>query len=157
MDLNASVSRSLQTTATPDQVYALLADVPRSVAHFPDLEALVPTGDIYEWRLKKLGAGPLIFQVVYASRYHFDPVGKRVWWEPVPNRGNTRVEGKWIIQPHGAGTRFTMEAKYQVDTPFPRLMRPAAEAIMEKENDRIIGAYMENLKKTMEGGNGRLR
>ena len=153
MDLHATVSRSIQTRATPDAVYQLLSDVPRSVAHFPEIEELVEQKGVWIWKLKKLGAGPLIYQVHYGARYSFDAASRGVRWEAVPDVGNAQVSGRWIIE----ASRFTMESTYVVHTPFPRLMKGAAEAIMHRENDRIIGTYLENLVVTLHGGDGRAK
>lgn len=157
MELTSHVRRSADTRADVERVYALLADVPSSVAHFPEIESLTSEGGAFHWRLKKLGAGPLQFQVHYAARYSFDPVARAVRWDGVPGVGNTKVDGRWIIEPRGAGARFTMETSFTLDLPFPKLMRGAVEAILQKENERIIGEYLGNLVKTLDGGDGRVR
>lgn len=157
MEISAKVHRSATTRASPEEVYALLADVPRSVAHFPDLDALTFEHGAYTWRLKKLGAGPISFQVHYAARYTCDPAARSVVWVPVAGVGNTRVSGQWRIEPAGAGTRFTLETEFALDLPLPRPLRGAAEALLHKENDRILGEYLGNLVVTMNGGDGRPR
>jgi hypothetical protein len=158
MDLTSRVHRSARCRAAPEAVYALLADVPRSASHFPDLESLVPHGpDRWGWRLARLGAGPLVFQVVYVSDYRFDPEKLDIRWTPVTGLGNTRVGGAWRIHPDGAGSRFELSSDYVVSTPFPTLARRAAEAIMQRENERILGTYLDNLVRTLEGGDGTVR
>jgi hypothetical protein len=157
MHLGATVQRSAFTRASPEATYALLADVPASVAHFPDLEALEPTADGFVWRLKKLGAGPVSYQVVYQSRYRFDPAARTVDWDPVPGFGNTQVRGGWRIQPEGAGARFTLETRFDLELPLPSLLRGTAEALLERENSRILVIYLGNLATTLNGGDGRVR
>lgn len=151
MEIVATVARHVTARADLDAVYALLADVPRSIAHFPEVESVLPVGDHWRWRLRELGAGPLRFRVEYANRYFTDPVGRRVWWERVPGFGNTQVDGRWVLAAAAGGTRITMDARFVIDTPFPRLTRPAVEAIVARENERLIGGYMENLVATLEG------
>lgn len=155
MDIASHVLRGVDTPADADAVYALLADIPRSVAHFPDVESVRPEGDAWVWRLRRLGAGPLTFQVVYGARYRFDPATRDVRWDAVPGVGNTRVDGRWIVEPRPAGARFTMEARFTLSTPFPRPLRPAVEAVVQRENERLIGAYLANLATTLAGGDGR--
>lgn len=157
MDLASDVRRGIDTPAGPDAVYTLLADVPRSIAHFPDVESVAPQGETWVWRLRRLGAGPIVFQVHYASRYHVDPAARTVTWDAVPDVGNTRVAGRWLIAPRASGARFTMEARFTVATPFPRLMRPAVEGIVAREIDRLVGEYLANLATTLTGGDGRVR
>lgn len=157
MRIASSVERSAETRASPDAVYALLADVPASVAHFPELESLTAEGGVWVWRLPKLGAGPISFQVHYASRYRFDPAARAVAWDPVPGVGNTQVDGRWRIEPAARGTRFTLETRFVIDTPFPRPLKGAVEAIVQRENERIVGTYLQNLARTLDGGDGRAR
>ena len=157
MDILATVSRAMVVEADADAVFALLADVPRSIAHFPDVESVASEGGVWRWRLQEKGAGPLRFRVEYGSRYFTEPATRRVWWERVPEIGNTLVDGRWLIEPVGGGTRITMEARFVVTTSFPRLARPAVEAVIARENERLIGLYMENLAVTLRGGDGRVR
>jgi carbon monoxide dehydrogenase subunit G len=157
MLLQSSVQRSAEARATPDQVYALLADVARSVSHFPDLESIRPEGGTWVWRLHKIGAGPLSHQVHYACRYSFDPAARSVTWSPVPGVGNTQVHGRWIIEPSARGARFTLDTRFELELPFPRLMKSTIEELMQKENERILGRYLSNLVTTLEGGDGRAR
>lgn len=153
MEISSQVRRSADTRADADSIYALLADVGRSVSHFPDLESVVERGGAWYWTFHKLGAGPFTFQVSYANRYFMDAAARRVWWEAVPGFGNTRIDGQWIIEPH----RFTMEARFALQTPFPRISRAPVEAIVQHENERLINAYLHNLVTTLHGGDGRVR
>jgi carbon monoxide dehydrogenase subunit G len=155
VEISGVVTRSARARAGAESVFALLADVPRSIAHFPDVESVEPRGDAWYWRLRELGAGPLRFQVVYASRYHVDAAARRVWWEAIPGVGNARIEGRWRIEPDGAETSITMDARYSLETPFPRLTRAAVEAVVAREQARLVDLYLANLVRTLEGGDGR--
>ena len=151
MELKSHTRQSAGTRADPDAVYALLADVPRSVAHFPELESITRDGDLYVWRMKRLGAGPVQFQVHYAANYTFDPIQRSVSWASASGVGNTRVSGRWIIVPDGAGTRFTLDTSFAFDAPFPGFLRGTAESLLTRENDRLIALYLENLRRTLDG------
>lgn len=150
MELKSQVFRGVSTRADADAVYALLADVPRSVAHFPEMESLTYENGAYVWRMKKLGAGPVSFQVVYAAVYSFDPAVRSVRWDGVPGFGNTQVKGRWVIEPQPVGTRFSLETSFVLEAPFPGFLRGAAEALMARENDRLIATYLQNLKATLD-------
>lgn len=156
MEIASHVTRTTWTRADPDAVYTLLADVQRSVSHFPDIESIREERGIWMWRLRKLGAGPIQFQVSYGSRYHFDPSARLVWWEPAPGVGNTKVDGRWRIEPERGGTRFVLESSFALEAPFPRVLRGTVEGIVQKENERILGSYLANLVTTLEGGDGRV-
>jgi hypothetical protein len=75
----------------------------------------------------------------------------------VPGFGNTAVDGEWRLEPEPGGTRIRMVARFEIDTPFPRLTRAAVEAVVAHENTRLIGAYIDNLVTTLRGGDGRAR
>lgn len=153
LEIATRVTRSVDTSAGPDAVYALLADVPRSVAHFPDVESVGPDGDVWIWVLRRQGAGPIQFQVHYGARYRFDPATRLVAWDAVPGVGNTRVDGRWAIAPGS----FTLDARFTLTTPFPRPLRGAVEAIVNHQTGRLIGGYLDNLSITLSGGDGRVR
>ncbi len=150
MQLKSHTRRSAETDASAQQTYRLLADVPRSVRHFPELDSITQEGEAWVWRMRKLGAGPVTFQVVYAARYGFDASTRAVTWESVPGFGNTRVSGRWIIEPAGAGSRFTLDTSFVLDAPFPGFLQGTATALMARENDRLIAGYLANLKATLD-------
>ncbi len=150
MELKSQISRSVNTLAPADSVYALLADVPKSVAHFPEMESLTFENGAYVWRMKKLGAGPVSFQVVYAAVYTFDPATRSVRWDGVRGFGNTQVTGRWVIDAQPTGTRFTLETTFALDLPLPGFLRGTAESLLARENERLISTYLNNLKATLD-------
>ena len=157
LELSSRIQRSIDVSAPPDQVYAVVANVPDSVAHFPELEALVPDGDAYRWTLKKAGVGKMAMQLVYACKYLTDDDRLAVSWSPVSHVGNAEMSGHWTIEPRGSGTRLTLNNELILRARAPRLLRKAAEPVFVRENQRLMGTYLENLKRTFEGGDGRVR
>lgn len=146
MQLSTRTIRSAHTRATPEQAYALLSDVRRSVSQFPDLDVIRPeSGDLYLWRMRKVGAGPLSFQSEYQARFSFAPADRSVRWESVPGRGNTIVQGEWRVAAVPTGSELTLDIRFAVELPVPALLKGFAEATMKRENDRMIGQYLTNL------------
>ena len=65
-----SVVRDFVTTGPIQGVYEVLADVPTSVSHFPQVDQLVPLGDDkYRWEMERMGTQNHYFQVWYVTRY----------------------------------------------------------------------------------------
>ena len=157
LELRSHFERTIDVRATPSEVYDVVADVPDSVAHFPDLESLVPERDSYRWTLKRAGVGRLSMQLVYACCYRTDDDALTVSWTAVAGVGNAEVSGHWGIEPHGDGTRLTLYNDLVLRANAPRLLRKAAEPVFVRENQRLMGRYMDNLKRTFDGGDGRLR
>jgi len=157
LELNSHFERAIDVRATPAQVYAVVADVPDSVAHFPDVESLVLEGGAYRWTLKKAGVGRLSMQLVYACRYRTDEDALTVSWAADSTVGNAEVSGRWTIDARGTGTRLTLHNDLVLRANAPRLLRKAAEPVFVRENQRLMGIYMDHLKKTFDGGNGRVK
>lgn len=149
--------RTFVVPTPPAAVHAVLADVPDSAAHFPSVLSVVADQGGWRWTFEPLGAGPLTLQIVYASRYTSDPKALTVTWAPIPTVGNTRIEGAWRLRPEGAGTHVTLDYAATFLQPVPRLLRRPAKALVEGENARLLDGYIDNLKRTFSGGNGRLR
>lgn len=157
MELRTRVDARRVARAPVERVYAVLADVPRSIAHFPDVVSVVEVDGAWHWHLRELGAGPIRHQVRYANRYFCDAAALRVWWEPVAGFGNASVRGRWVLTPGRDGTELRMDAEFQTTAPFPALLRSAVERVVAHENDRLTGLYLQNLVVTIEGGDGRVR
>lgn len=104
-----------------DEVFALLSDVPRSVAHFPKVARITDLGDgVFKWEMHKVGTAQVHLQTVYASRYTSDRAGGTVEWTPVPGVGNAQVGGSWeLTDRRGQSTRCVLKVQGSVDVPLP--------------------------------------
>jgi hypothetical protein len=154
-EIEAPFSQTIRVTASPQEVFTVVADVPDSVAHFADVEALVPEAGGYRWTLKRAGVGKLSLQMVYGCRYTSDPEVPIVRWQPMDGVGTARVSGHWQIEPDGTGTRLTLHNNLALRIDAPRLIRRPAAAVLDKENARMLRTYLANLKTTFDGGDGR--
>ena len=135
------------------EVFALLADVPRSVAHFPKVEKLTDLGDgVYQWEMQKVGTAQVHLQTVYASQYVSDEAKGTVTWTPVKGVGNALVGGSWKITDHkGKSTKCVLKIHGTVDVPLPALMKPIVVPVIEGEFERLVEKYIDNLAKALGG------
>ncbi|MEC7947889.1 MAG: SRPBCC family protein [Myxococcota bacterium] len=159
MDVSATADQGFSVPASPDAAFALVADVPDSVSHFPGIDGFEAAGpDAWRWTLATLGSGRLQLQTVYTCRYSRDAQARTVRWVAADAPSdNARVEGTWTITPEGTGTRLRLTNTLTIDVPVPRVMRRPAEALVSHENNRLIAEYIDNLKTTLSGGDGRVR
>jgi carbon monoxide dehydrogenase subunit G len=148
-----SVSRQFESPALPDKVFELLADVPLSASHFPDVERLDDLGgNVFRWTMDKIGIGEYILQqTIYACAYLSDAEKMKVDWTPVEGVGNAVVSGSWSLFPAAAGTRLQLETKgrLQVDLPgfLQFLLSPLIEMAFAQKIDRYISNLSETLRK----------
>lgn len=159
MDVSATADQCFSVPASPDVAFSLVADVPDSVSHFPGIDAFEAAGPgAWRWSLTPLGSGRLRLQTVYTCRYTRDAQARTVRWVAADAASdNARVEGTWTITPEGTGTRMRLINTLTIAVPVPRVMRRPAVALVGHENSRLIAEYIDNLKATLSGGDGRVR
>lgn len=144
------LTREFTVRASPETAHALLADVPRSAAHFPGVRRLVSLGDnCFRWEMEPVGVGELALQTVYASRYHDDPGALRISWTPLPDTGNAEVAGHWQLQVVPAGTRVHLELDTHFTLPVPHLLSGAASRVLAHELGRQVDLYIAALVRTL--------
>ena len=142
----ARISRTFRLAAAPDEVWALLADVPQWGRLYPGVASIVPFpeagADAYLWTMEPLGPPGGRVRTVYACRYHRQPAERTLTWTPVPGVGTAQFEGEARLEPHGAGTRGTLRLNAVLQIPAPRFMRgvvrPAVAAEMERRTDEFL-------------------
>lgn len=145
-----SLTRDFEVAASPADTHALLADVPRSAAHFPDVLHLVPLGDnAFRWEMKPVGLGEVSLQTVYASRYASDAAELRTWWEPVRGIGNAEVSGHWQLAASPRGTRVHLALDTRFELPLPHLLQHVAAHLVGHELNRQVDIYIDNLRRTL--------
>jgi len=159
LELRLPFSYEIEVSGTPQAAYELLADVPDSAAHFPQLETVVPGPEgAWTWKTKKIGLGKVSVQTTYALRFRNSPQDLTIAWEPVPEVGNGRSRGSWVIKETPRGARLCFENLFEVEfRGLPGILRRGIEPFAKKENARIVRAYMANLALTLSGGDGRVR
>lgn len=134
------------------QVFALLSDVPKSVAHFPKVEKLSDLGDgVYQWEMEKVGTSQVNIQTVYASKYVSDKAKGTVKWTPVKGVGNAQVGGHWKIVENPKSTGITLAIQGEVEVPLPGLMKMVVVPVVQGEFEKLVEKYIDNLIKTFGG------
>ncbi len=148
--VNISLQREFTTSGSFDGVFALLADVPRSAAHFPKVDALVDLGgNVFRWEMEKIGIGGYTLQqTVYACLYRDDAAAGRVFWEPVKGIGNAVVDGEWNVRQTSAGTVVTLNTRGSLTVDFPSFLQFMLAPLVEMEFTGMVDQYIVNLKES---------
>jgi len=127
-------------------VFALLSDVPASVAHFPKVEKLTDLGrGVYQWEMEKVGTAQVNIQTVYASTYVSDKAKGTVTWTPVKGVGNALVGGSWTIVDNKKSTGVTLAIEGTIELPLPGLMKMVVAPVVEGEFEKLVEKYIDNL------------
>ncbi|MCF8292157.1 MAG: SRPBCC family protein [Chlorobium sp.] len=148
VDIN--LQRDLETSCSTMVVFSLLADVPRSAAHFPGVDRLVDLGgNAYRWEMEKIGIGGYTLQqTIYACQYLDDASAGRVFWTPIEGVGNAGVEGEWIVAPKEEGTTVRLNTRGRLTVDFPSFLQFVLSPLVQMEFTGMVDRYIENLGKT---------
>lgn len=157
--VSSHLQRSFETSASASEVMALLGTIEGSAQHMPNVEKVEPGPEenSFKWTLERLGAGPISMQVWYCSVYDVDEAAGTVKWKPVEGEGNAYAQGQWSVVERDGKTVVELDSEFGAQMPVPRLMKGAAEKVLDREYNRVLDNYTANLKKTLDGGDGRLR
>ena len=104
-----------EVKAKAAEVFAVLADVPKSASHFPKVHSLTDLGDgAYQWDMEKVGTEHINIHTVYASKYVSNKAKGRVEWTPVEGIGNALVSGSWKIKDNKKSTHVELDIHAEV-------------------------------------------
>ncbi|WP_372964529.1 SRPBCC family protein [Marinobacter sp.] len=146
--VSIELNREFDIQASYDDVFDLLADVPRSASHFPKVDKLIDLGgNAYRWEMEKVGVDKHAIQSVYACTYDPDKETGKITWEPVKGEGNGVVSGSWVLSSKDENTttvRFQTSAALTV--PLPSLLKLAISPVIKHEFNSMVDTYMNNLK-----------
>ena len=145
--VDIELDRNFTVPADAATVFALLADVPKSGAHFPKVDTLSDTGDgTYKWEMEKIGLGGNSIQTVYACKYVPDESAGTVTWTPVKGVGNSVVEGSWTITAGSAGTDVVFSTSAKMTLPLPGLLKMAISPVVKHEFAAMVDQYLESIQ-----------
>lgn len=140
------LSQEIDVRTSADQVFEVLADVPTSASHFPDVERLVDLGgNRFRWELRKVGTAQVHIQTVYAAEYHADRRKLRIGWTPVEGIGNASIGGSWTITERKGSTRVRLQVHGEIRVPLPALMKLLVVPVVTGEHERLVRQYLRNL------------
>lgn len=147
--VSIELNRNLDIPASYDEVFDLLADVPKSASHFPKVDKLVDLGDnAYRWEMEKVGVDKHAIQSVYACTYHTDKDAGTISWTPVKGEGNGVVSGSWVITRKDDNvTTLKFQTSAELTVPLPSLLKLAISPVIKHEFNSLVDTYMNNLKK----------
>ncbi|TNE70628.1 MAG: SRPBCC family protein [Gammaproteobacteria bacterium] len=146
--VSIELNRELEIPAGYDEVFELLADVPRSASHFPKVDKLTDLGNnSYRWEMEKVGVDKHAIQSVYACTYHSDKSAGKITWEPVKGEGNGVVSGSWTLTAKGdSATAVKFKTSAELTVPLPSLLKLAISPVIKHEFNSLVDTYMSNLK-----------
>ncbi|MGF2733982.1 SRPBCC family protein [Marinobacter sp. DUT-1] len=147
--VSIELNRDLEIPAGYDEVFELLADVPRSASHFPKVDKLTDLGDnSYRWEMEKVGVDKHAIQSVYACKYYSDKDAGKITWEPIKGEGNGVVSGSWTLTANGDdATKVKFRTRAELTVPLPSLLKLAISPVIKHEFNSLVDTYMNNLKK----------
>lgn len=152
----SQLTRQLDLPVSAAAVWSVVSTVPDSAAHFPHLRKLSSDKGGYTWELDQVGVRSYKIELSYASRYVADHHQRVLTWQPIAGVGNAKVSGRWSVQTHGEGSIATLNLTIEVSLAFPWVMKPAVEPFVGREMTRLVDGYIENLRQTLSGGDGRV-
>ncbi|MBW4934353.1 SRPBCC family protein [Marinobacter sp. F4206] len=149
--VSIELNRDLEISGGYDEVFDLLADVPRSASYFPKVHKLTDLGDnAYRWEMEKVGVDKHAIQSIYACKYHADKEAGRITWEPVKGEGNGVVRGSWTITAKDDKvTAVKFQTSAELTVPLPSLLKLAISPVIKHEFNSLVDTYMSNLKKAV--------
>jgi carbon monoxide dehydrogenase subunit G len=145
------LSRDIEIAGSYDEVFDLLADVPRSVSYFPKVENLDDLGDnAYRWEMEKVGVDKHAIKTVYACKYFPDRENGKITWEPVKGEGNGAVKGSWTLTEKGDKcTAVKFQTSAELTVPLPSFLKLAISPVIKHEFNGLVDTYMNNLRKAL--------
>ncbi len=149
-DVEVKFEEKTTVDKSPKDVYKVLADFSKVKKMVPQLQSFKKTGENrYHWKFKPTGAMGIEIAAEYETDFELEE-GKRVAWRSVPGKGNTDVEGEFCLKKKGKGTQITLKVRTVAHLPIPRFAKKMARPYVEKAISKVMGGYLENLKKEIE-------
>jgi len=148
---SVEIKKQFEVKCPFDRVFDLLANVPESVSHFPNVEKLVDLGDnVFRWEMKKIGVDRFFIQTIYACKYVDDRKKGVIKWTPVEGEGNGTVSGDWTIKALDAqNTHIVLNTDGELEIPLPRLVKFIVAPVVSHEFIKMVDTYVENLCRTL--------
>ena len=150
MRVEVQVTQRFRVPAPREQVFELLADVPKAYGHFPNMKRVAAVGErAYRMEMDEISVAGISHQVIYACRYTFDSKSGAISWKPVKDVGNGQIEGGWKLKVEGDGTHVEFATTGKLEVEIPLLLRPMATPYVQGMFRSEIGRFLDNVRKAL--------
>jgi hypothetical protein len=131
----------------------MLADRPKSISHFPNVEILVDLGgNCYRWEIRKIEMFKFAVQPVFACKYTDNRAKGHIKWTPIKEQGNVLLSGQWTLKALDENhTRLKLFTRGQMIVPVPGLLKLFITPIVVRALNGLVDGYVENLGKDLGG------
>lgn len=149
--IDLSFSRLLEVKFPFDSVFDMLADRPKSISHFPNVETLVDLGgNCYRWEISMMEVFKFAGRPVFACKYTDNRAKGYIKWTPIKGQGNVLLSGQWTIKALDENhTRLKLFTRGQMIVPVPSLLKLLITPIVVKALNGLVDGYIGNLGKTL--------
>jgi carbon monoxide dehydrogenase subunit G len=136
--------QTLTIAATPEQCFAAIVDYET----FPEWQDAVESVEVLErdpegrGRVVEFQVDAKFRKVRYRLHYHYDEP-HHIWWDFVEGDGVEDVDGEYVLEPDGDGTRATYRLGIDAGIPIPGI-------IARKLNGQVLKRAAEDLKREAE-------
>ena len=155
----SQVRRDFRLGAPVDAAWALLADVPRWGALFPQVvsvEPFRPSGGLagadaaFVWQMAPMGPPGGRVETVYACRYHADPAHHTLAWTPVEGVGTAQFEGACALAAQGDATAGTLRLDATLEIPAPSFVGAVVRPAVAAEMGRMTDTFLDRLRRALQ-------
>jgi uncharacterized protein YndB with AHSA1/START domain len=112
--------QSIEIAAPPETVFDAITDY-ESFAEWQDAVKATEVIDRYEdglGRRVRVTVDARIRTVTYVLHYHYERP-RRIWWDLVESSAIEAIEGEYVFEPDGSGTRATYRLGIDPGVPVP--------------------------------------
>jgi len=96
-----------------------------------------------------VGHSNYTIQIHFATEMKASP-HSCIEFTPVPNVGNSELNGRWDISPAGQGSQLSFSVTMETDLPIPFFLKSVAKPLLEKELTNYFDKYVSNVEKALK-------
>ena len=146
VEITIDFSKQMTLDADFDEVFDLVADVPKIATMFPKVDKIVELGDnSFRWEMEKTGVSKYTIQVIYACKYENDKEKGVINWQPVDGVGNGVNEGTANLKQTDNGTFVDFSTRLTMTLPLPRLAKGLVKPLIVREFNSVADKFEKNM------------
>jgi len=139
--------KTLHLKVSPKDVFLFLKDYSQAVPnHFPGIHQFRETKpQVFAWEFEPMNYGGKTITISFSTRFDENTDGIEI--VSVPQEGNTRLEGHWLIQPSSVGSDLDLLFHLDFEVPLPALTKSVVTRLASSELLKLFDRYAKNLEK----------
>lgn len=147
MKAKIDLQRVARIEGDADELFALLSDLPKTMAHFPKLRSFTEhENGAWLWDIEPIHVAGMTYEISVATGFEIDSGKRVVTLLPVSSIGHAHIGGHFRAVQSGDHAELQLDIAGTIEVDVPMLLRAPAKPFIRGYFAKLVDRFIERIQ-----------